>query len=147
MASQNLLFLCTGNYFRSRFAEILFNHHARRMGLDWTAESRGIAVELGGANIGPISAHTLRGLILRDIPLDWAPRFPLPLLEADLRDARHVVAVKEAEHRPLLDSKFPGWAGRVEFWRVDDIDCAAPEEALALLEREVGELLRRLGAR
>jgi hypothetical protein len=40
-----ILFLCTGNYYRSRFAEILFNWHARQRGLRWTADSRGLALD------------------------------------------------------------------------------------------------------
>jgi protein-tyrosine-phosphatase len=35
-----VLFLCTGNYYRSRFAEELFNHHADRAGLNWIAQRR-----------------------------------------------------------------------------------------------------------
>jgi len=108
MAEPRVLFLCTGNYFRSRFAEILFNHHARSLGLGWRADSRGIALELGAANIGPISAHTLRGLAECGVPVQESQRFPLQLTEPELRRAGHVVAVKEAEHRPLLDWKFPG---------------------------------------
>jgi predicted translation initiation factor SUI1 len=45
----------------------------------------------------------------------------------------------EAEHLPLLQERFPGWAEKVEFWQVDD----APE-ALALIEREVVGLVARL---
>jgi hypothetical protein len=37
-----MLFLCTGNYYRSRFAELLFNHLAKQRGLDWQATSRGL---------------------------------------------------------------------------------------------------------
>ena len=37
---QTVLFLCTGNYYRSRFAEELFNHRAARDGLSWVAQSR-----------------------------------------------------------------------------------------------------------
>ena len=36
---KTVLFLCTGNYYRSRFAEILFNSVAGRMGLPWKASS------------------------------------------------------------------------------------------------------------
>jgi hypothetical protein len=36
---KNVLFLCTGNYYRSRFAEILFNSVAGRMGLPWSGVS------------------------------------------------------------------------------------------------------------
>ncbi|MGM4967020.1 hypothetical protein AB7714_26215 [Tardiphaga sp. 1201_B9_N1_1] len=31
--ARTVLFLCTGNYYRSRYAEELFNHLARRAGL------------------------------------------------------------------------------------------------------------------
>ena len=42
MAKRNektVLFLCTGNYYRSRFAEILFNSVASKLGLPWQASS------------------------------------------------------------------------------------------------------------
>jgi predicted translation initiation factor SUI1 len=47
--------------------------------------------------------------------------------------------LKQAEHLPLLQERFPAWAERVEFWHVDD----APE-ALALIEREVMGLVARI---
>jgi hypothetical protein len=47
--------------------------------------------------------------------------------------------MKRAEHVPPLQEVFPAWAGRVEFWHVDD----APE-ALALIEREVMSLVARI---
>ena len=40
---KTLLFLCTGNYYRSRYAEELFNHRAAPAGLNWRAQSRGLA--------------------------------------------------------------------------------------------------------
>jgi hypothetical protein len=57
---KKVLFLCTGNYYRSRFAEELFNHHAEHAGLAWIAESRGLALERGVHNIGTISSFALR---------------------------------------------------------------------------------------
>src|SRR6516164_10580364 len=54
-----VLFLCTGNYYRSRFAEVLFNSVAGKMGLPWRASSRGFALERGVNNVGPRSEeHT-----------------------------------------------------------------------------------------
>jgi protein-tyrosine phosphatase len=55
---KTVLFLCTGNYYRSRFAEELFNHHAERCGIGWVAHSRGLALERGTHNIGYISPFT-----------------------------------------------------------------------------------------
>src|SRR5262245_31370231 len=47
-----LLFLCTGNYYRSRFAELLFNARAATHALPWQAFSRGLAIDKGVNNIG-----------------------------------------------------------------------------------------------
>ncbi len=52
---KTVLFLCTGNYYRSRFAEVLINFVAGRMGLPWRALSRGLAVERGVNNVGPMA--------------------------------------------------------------------------------------------
>src|SRR5216683_5626678 len=57
-----ILFLCTGNYYRSRFAEILFNSVAGRMGLPWKAFSRGLALERGVNNVGPMAVAAVKAL-------------------------------------------------------------------------------------
>jgi protein-tyrosine phosphatase len=122
----------------------LFNALARETRLNWQAYSRGIATELGLHNPGPISAHALAGLRARGI-LDSVPqRFPLQVLDLDLRQADLVVALKEAEHRPLLQARFPAWVKRVEYWHIDDLEDAPPEQALAQVEHQVICLLRRL---
>ena len=54
-SAATLLFVCTGNYYRSRFAEHLFNALAAQAGLPWRAESRGLAIEFGAHNVGPMS--------------------------------------------------------------------------------------------
>jgi protein-tyrosine phosphatase len=71
-------------------------------------------------------------------------RFPLHLQELDLQQADMIVALKEAEHRPLMEARFPLWADAVEYWHVDDLDYAAPEQALPEIERLVRGLIRRL---
>jgi protein-tyrosine phosphatase len=141
---KRILFLCTGNYYRSRFAEIFFNWHAPQRGLLWTAESRGLALD--GWNYGPISRYTVDRLKEQGIAPDPDPRFPLPVSEADLAAADHIVAVKEAEHRPVVVWKFPAWTDRIEYWNVHDLDCSTPDDAFPHLEQELRQLIDRLAA-
>jgi protein-tyrosine phosphatase len=140
---EKVLFLCTGNYYRSRFAEIFFNWHAERLELAWRAESRGLRLE--ALNSGQMSEYTVARLTNSGIPLDEYLRFPLDLNVADLKQADRIVAVKETEHRPLMKKRFPDWIEKVEFWEVHDIDFSDPADALPHLEREVLDLLQRLG--
>ena len=48
---KRVLFVCSGNYYRSRLAEILFNHEAAAAGLAWESGSRGL-----------LKAHQLKGM-------------------------------------------------------------------------------------
>jgi protein-tyrosine phosphatase len=137
---KTVLFLCTGNYYRSRFAELLFNSVAGKTGLPWRASSRGLALERGAGNVGPMAASAVTALEARGLrAAAELGRFPVQATAADFEAASWIVALKEAEHLPLLRERFPAWAGQVEFWHVDD----APE-GLGLIEREVMDLAARL---
>ena len=48
---KSVLFLCTGNYYRSRFAEIYFNSVAVKMGLSWRAFFRALALWNGASTM------------------------------------------------------------------------------------------------
>ena len=135
-----VLFLCTGNYCRSRFAEVLFNSVAGKMRLPWRATSRGLALERGVNNVGPMAASAIKALEAMGVRAGEAiTRLPAQVTTDDLEGAALVVALKHVEHLPLLQERFPAWAEKVEFWHVDD----APE-VLGLIEREVMGLVARL---
>ncbi len=137
---KTLLFLCTGNYYRSRFAEVLFNSVAGKMGLPWRASSWGLALERGVNNVGPMAVEAIRALEALGVRAEVAvTRFPAQVTTDDLEGADRVVALKQAEHLPLLEERFPAWAEKVEFWHVDD----APK-VLGLIEQEVMGLVARI---
>jgi protein-tyrosine phosphatase len=138
---KRVLFLCTGNYYRSRFAEYLFNHHARELDLPWEADSRALAIELGKYNVGPISPFTRHALAKRGIHLTEPLRSPQACEVCDLETSDLVVALKEAEHRAYMKTKFPGWEDRITYWHVHDLDQATPEEAMEMIERLLEELI------
>ncbi len=137
---KNVLFLCTGNYYRSRFAEVLFNSVAGKMGLPWQADSRGLALERGVNNVGPMATSAIKALEAMGIrAAEAVTRMPAQVTTDDLERADRVVALKHAEHLPLLRERFPAWAEKVEFWHVDDALGVLP-----LIEREVMGLVARL---
>jgi predicted translation initiation factor SUI1 len=137
---KSVLFLCTGNYYRSRFAEVLFNSVAGKMGLAWRASSRGLAMGQSGQNISPMATSAVTTLEAMGIRAAAdVSRFPVQVATGDFEGADRIVALKKAEHLPLLQERFPAWTERVEFWHVDD----APE-VLNLIEREVMGLVARI---
>jgi protein-tyrosine phosphatase len=139
-----VLFLCTGNYYRSRFAEELFNFLAPNELPDWVASSRALAIELGIYNHGPMSVHTKQALAERGIPLPEPLRSPLQVSEAELASARLIIALKEVEHRPYLTKRYPAWRDRVTYWNIHDLDKATPNEALAAIADKVIALMNEL---
>ena len=140
-----VLFLCTANYYRSRFAEALFNHAAERAGLGWRAESAGLAFLCESRNPGVLSPYTESGLAARGISLAVPVRAPRDVTTEQLAAAQRIIAMKEHEHRPLLLRRFPEWTDRVEYWHVHDLDLASAEHALAAIESHVSSLIEELG--
>lgn len=135
---KEILFICSGNYYRSRFAEAVFNHAASRRGLGWRAFSRGLAIHLVEGDLSPWTEFALRQ---RGIDRAMTGPTRVTLGEPDLLRAARAIALKEAEHRPLMRDLFPSWENRIEYWSVHDLDCATPDEALPHIERKVLALM------
>ena len=64
-------------------------------------------------------------------------RYPLPLTEDDLENADLTIAVKETEHRPLMQTHFSTWEHKIEYWKIHDLDFATADEALPVLRMHV----------
>jgi protein-tyrosine phosphatase len=136
-----VLFVCSGNFYRSRFAEALFNHLALGRLLRWRAESRGFQPHLATEDL---SHYTRAALELRNIPLALTRKKPARLEADDLHSASKVICLKESEHRPKLAESFPEWSDAVDYWHIHDIDVEPPGTALLALEQNVLELVRSL---
>jgi protein-tyrosine phosphatase len=137
---KTVLFLCTGNYYRSRFAEVLFNSIAENMKLSWRATSKGLALERGINNVGPMAVSAIQTLNALGICAGKdCTRVPAQVTTENLERADRVIALKHAEHLPLLQERYPPWADQVEFWHIDDAAGVLPS-----IEREVRNLVARL---
>jgi protein-tyrosine phosphatase len=139
-----VLFLCTGNYYRSRYAEELFNHLAPAKGLAWHAFSCGAAEKGSPDNFGPMSLFAHEALAAKGITPEGGLRNPRSCSLTDFNEAQLVIALKEAEHRPLIELRFPEAANRVIYWHVDDVGFVHPLIALGMIDDHVHELISTL---
>jgi len=81
--------------------------------------------------VGPISAHAVDACALAAFNCrlrigcrPWSKKRDFAAFDL-------VIAVKEAEHRPKMQDRFPAWAERISYWKIHDVDCAhaAPSAA------------------
>lgn len=141
---RRVLFLCTGNYYRSRFAEEVFNHLCEARGLPWVADSRGLHPDVDAignrGTLSPLAAERLRarGYALR------GQRPPRSATPADLAASDLLVALDRQEHEAYITSGFPEHAGRVLYWDVADIEFEDPSLALDKIEARVIALVEVL---
>lgn len=141
--AQSVLFICTGNYYRSRYAEIYFNHLVSKTSLDWQAFSRGLEATMG-YNEGPISVFTLKRLNQQGILLSEPIRYPMQLEEKDLLEAGQIIAINYVEHQPMMKRLFPAWANQITYWEIADLNITKADEALSAIETKVEELASSL---
>lgn len=133
---RRVLFICSGNYYRSRLAEILFNHEAVAAGLAWEAESRGL---LQTKELKGLSEHAQQYLRVAGLEhLGIEPRNPLPLDVEDLTSFDLIIGLCRSEHRPMVEQKFVALAkalqqsGRLRYWSIYDVP-GRPHAILRLL--------------
>ena len=145
MSARSVLFLCTGNYYRSRFAEELFNHLAGDAGLQWRADSRGLApdFEIYG-NPGPMSVHTVAALQRLGIDPAGGRRMPLHAADEDFRRFDRVIALSHDEHRPMMAEFFPVHLDAIDYWGVEDLHLWTADQAIPAIESAVRTLVDEL---
>jgi len=140
--SDRILFLCTANYYRSRFAELYCNHLAELRGLAVRSDSAGLEMtQWRHVNPGELSGHAERALKDLGIPIEQPPRAPKQFASSMITDGVRAIALSEREHRPMIARDFPELVGRIEFWSVEDVDLEVPDRALRRIRESVESCL------
>jgi protein-tyrosine phosphatase len=139
---KEILFICTGNYYRSRFAEILFNNWAHKLGLDYQAWSRGLH---DSNRPFPISINAVNRL--KSLNLDMERyRFPIKLKPHELAQVDYIILMDELEHRPMMEEYYPEWIPQVDFWQIRDVQFESPDNALPKLISQMEHFVMQLQA-
>lgn len=143
-----ILFVCTGNYYRSRFAEEYFNHLAKKNDLNWVAASKGLSQNMPSLNNpGPISVHTLEALKSKGIEGEETHRYPRPITKADFPSHDRIIAMSEAEHRPMIEERFLAQSKIVEYFEVGDLPVESPETAIKKIAQNIENLVEKMKIR
>ena len=136
-----VLFICTGNFYRSRFAEAVFNYHCSKNGIPWSAFSRGLAIHMVEGDLSPHAEFQLK---LLDIPRSFTPGPREYLSEANMERAEITIALDHREHYPMMANQFPEWQERITYWDAQDTHLEDPDYALIKIEKHVRELIEEL---
>ena len=144
MNLRRLLFLCTGNYYRSRFAEEYWNDRAERAALGWWADSRGLADPPSVGNAGTMSADAVAELTRLVVRVRGADRPPRAVRGEEFALFARVIALDGDEHRPMLACAHPAEVERVEYWDIGDVWKERPADAMRRLVMRLERLLDEL---
>jgi len=140
-----ILFLCSGNYYRSRFAEEYFNHLADKLGSVWRADSKGLYQDLSFLqNIGSISTFTIKELERRGLLCKNHNRGPISVSDDDFSKYDHYVAMDKDEHYPMIERLFPHMDAAIEYWDIKDIGFEDPLSACERIVRNIEILIEKL---
>jgi protein-tyrosine phosphatase len=141
----NVLFLCTGNYYRSRFAEEYFNHLAHSRSLPHRAASRGIGLNFERLkNPGPISMDAIIALRAMGILVDAPIRRPQKLRPEEVKSYGRIICMDKKEHRPLVRKNRALKGATVEYWDIKDLGEVCAAVALPACRKRVEALVEEI---
>ena len=121
----SVLFLCSGNFYRSRLSEILFNHYATQADIPWSADSRGLLERVHHQGLSPSAIRHLEKKRFEGI--EQYGRNPQAVVMKDIEKASLVIALNREEHEPMMKGKFGQMSsvmekqGKLRYWNVYDL--------------------------
>ncbi len=135
------LFICTGNFFRSRYAEAYANYR----GL--LSESRGLKIKLLDDEPEKLQEYSFqrknmvssfcgkrfqkKGLDIHDY---LRPKREA-LTEDDLKAHKTIVALDKSEHHKMMKEQFPTYADKIIYWEINDYHPETNHDYDNILER------------
>ena len=119
------LFICTKNFYRSRFAESYFNYLSNRYEVDAMSKSAGLKIHLAdekASKEGEISLIAKNKLDSMGISSEFYSKKREKLTEKMLENSDYIIVMDEDEHFSMFLEHFPKYIKKVIFYRAKDIE-------------------------
>jgi len=126
-----ILFVCTGNSFRSPMAEAILKKH--RSDLE---------VESAGTKPARMIASNAKELLERENALENLKRTPEGLEQKNLEEYDLIVAMKE-DHKNEILKRYPQMKVRIQVWNIEDpinLPCGSDKKVFDEIKKKVSEL-------
>lgn len=160
---KQVCFVCTGNLYRSKYAEACFNKLCIDNGVnDVRAFSRGLAVqptedyEHGEAFTVPIrlAVPAYERMVERNFPFCLMGPTNVMLSEYDCASSDVIVLMNKNEHLPWMEERFPNHLDKLECYEIGDKHYLPengydgpewePEDALDAVELHVAKTYKKV---
>lgn len=142
-----VLFVCTGNYYRSKFCENLWYFLLEKFDKEGEVSSSGLKPELASLwkdAFGPVSPFTTKALRVMSIPLYNSSSLN-PLSQSEVFENDKVVFINKEEHMPLLsESGITIPISKIICWENEDVDEEFPMESIFRMTDNVCKLFQSL---
>ena len=137
-----VLFVCTWNIHRSRFAEEVFNYLAKKSNSKYQAFSAGFKV--GGYKFRTIYSPALDNLKKINIVPLRSNDFSKHIDDVDLSEYDRIICMDEVEHKPMVLANSSLQNNLFEYWNIIDEPKMKSELSLQKCYQKVENLLRDL---
>lgn len=142
---KNVLFLCTGNYYRSRLAHEYFNYCCSQQQLPYRADSRALSQDLeNNSNVGNLANEVVQILTGLGIVCESQHRPPLSVTANDFATAELVFALDKDEHQSMVESDYLAVKDRIHYLNVGDVHIEPVYVAVPKLIKQVDHLISTL---
>lgn len=138
----NILFVCTGNIFRSRFAEEVFNHLCKINGVDATAFSAGLQV--GRYKQRKIYWPAMNELERLKIEPLRSNEESVHIDDIDVSIYDQIICMDEEEHKPMVRSNELLSGFTFQYWNIVDMPKVSSDISLPKCYKKVESLIDQL---